>query len=328
MSDKEYFSEDHKIRYTITDEGIEICEYTADDKSVEIPAYIEGRPVRMIQPYAFSKKNMKYISFPNTLIKIDHHAFSECRELKTLVFPDSLEWIGNYAFYNCYGLGKVHLTARISSIGFGAFKNCENIHEIIQDKSPEHDISIGSLLDDLDQRIHVIMRHFESDGSIREARVIFPEHHYEIVANVASMCKQFESTEVGSGKYMRYCMGIKGVDYIKYDNMFYVLLRGDPFETVITVAIERLMYPYGLTLEGAARYKEYIKEHSAQALRFFIERDDMEKFSYLLSLEVCNKSDIDDSLEICARREKPDYTSKLMDYTHKHFNMADEEFVL
>ena len=34
---------------------------------------------------------------------------------------------------------------------------------------------------------------------MEEARVIFTEHDYEVVANVASMCKQFESTEIGSG---------------------------------------------------------------------------------------------------------------------------------
>ena len=286
MSAGELFSKEYNVKYIISDHGAEICEYTADEAGVEIPSYIEGKPVCSVMPYAYSNKSMRYVRFPETLKKIDHHAFSGCGEMTGLIFPDSLEWIGNYAFYNCFGLRSVHLTACISSIGFGAFKNCEHISEIIQDKLPDHDISIGSLLDDLDQRIHVIMRHIKDDGSISEGRVIFPEHYYEIVANVASMCKQFESTEVGSGRYMRYCMGIKGVDYIKYDNMFYVLLRGDPFETVITVASERLMYPYGLTLEAASRYREYIREHIDMALEFFIDHDDMEKFSYILELDL------------------------------------------
>ena len=42
---------------------------------------------------------MKYIQFPDTLEVIDHHGFSECRELLNLDFPDSLKSIGNYAFY-------------------------------------------------------------------------------------------------------------------------------------------------------------------------------------------------------------------------------------
>lgn len=46
-----------------------------------------------------------------------------------------------------------------------------------------------------------------------------------MVANVASMCKQFESTEIGSGKYIRYCIGIQDVDYYKYDSMFYASFK-------------------------------------------------------------------------------------------------------
>ena len=65
---------------------------------------------------------MKYNQFPDTLEVIDHHGFSECRELLNLDFPDSLKSIGNYAFYNCWALEQVHLTAHIPFYWFWRFQ--------------------------------------------------------------------------------------------------------------------------------------------------------------------------------------------------------------
>ena len=128
------FSEKEAMQYGVVDGNATIIKYEGDDMRVVIPASIDGFKVTKIEPYAFSEKSMKYIQFPDTLEVIDHHGFSECRELLNLDFPDSLKSIGNYAFYNCWALEQVHLTAHIRSIGVGAFKNCEKLSEIIQDK--------------------------------------------------------------------------------------------------------------------------------------------------------------------------------------------------
>ncbi len=325
------YSEEDQMTYYLKDREAVIKSYEGDAMHVVIPGLLGGMPVTGIEPYAFSAKQMKYVTFPDSLKRIDHHGFSECRSIRKLDFPESVTWIGNYAFYNCWGLESVHLTAYIRSIGYGAFKNCEKLSEITQDKVEGCDISIGSLLDDLDQRIHVTMNHLYPDEPGRApepAMVIFPEHDYEIVANVASMCKQFESTEIGSGKYMRYCIGIHDVDYLKYDSMFYVLLRGDPFDTVITVAVERLMYPYGLTIEAGNVYRQYLREHADEAAEKFIHEDKFDKLKFLVHEAAFDREMTDRALDIAAAENRPEYTAFLMDYRHRHFSMADEEFDL
>ncbi len=322
------FSEADAMTYAIIDGKVTITQYEGDEARVRIPAAIEGCPVTKIEPYAFSGKSMKSIQFPDTLEVIDHHGFSECRMIRQLDFPSGLKMIGNYAFYNCWELAEVHLTPYIRSIGYGAFKNCEKLSEIIQDKIEGYDISIGSILDDLNQQIHVIMRHIYPDKPAEEARVIFTEHDYEVVANVASMCKQFESTEIGSGKYIRYCIGIHDVDYAKYDGMFHVLLRGDTFDTIITVAMERLMYPYGLTMEARDIYKAYIREHDREAAEKFIRDDNMEKLNFLAGLEVMSSETVDAVIDLAIALNKTEYTAFLMDYKHQHFSMAEMIFDL
>ena len=322
------FSDEFQMEYGPVPGGVTIISCNSDADEIAVPAEIDGQSVVKIEPRAFSFKNVKYISFPPTLRQIDHHAFAECRQLQRIEFPPKLESIGNYAFYNCYGLRMIHLTPYIKSIGFGAFKNCENLEEIVQDKIEGRDISIGSILDNLSQQIHVTMMHLYEDREPEPAMVIFTEHTYEIVANVASMCKQFESTEIGSGKYMRYCVGIKDVDYPKYDSMFYVLLRGDTFDTIITVAIERLMYPYALGQEASQTYHDYISEHAMQAAQKFLRDDNMEKLRFLVGMDVLTKQETDELIDRAVAAQKADYTALLMDYRHRSFSMADASFDL
>ena len=323
-----HFSEADAMTYGIVDGKATIVKYEGDESRVVIPPLLGGCPVTKVEPYAFSEKSMKYIQFPETMEIIDHHGFSECRQILRLEFPESLRTIGNYAFYNCWGLEQVHLTAGIRSIGYGAFKNCEKLSEIIQDKAEGQDISIGSLLDDLNQQIHVVMRHLYPDRPAEEARVIFTEHDYEVVANVASMCKQFESTEIGSGKYIRYCIGIHDIDYNKYDGMFHVLLREDSFDTIITVAMERLMYPYSLTTEARETYMAYVKDHGGAAAEKFIRDDDKEKLFYLAEMDVLDREVLDGAIDLALSLERTEFTAYLMNYKHRHFNMAEESFDL
>lgn len=323
-----HFSETDSLTYGIVNGKATVIRYEGDEARVVIPSSLDGYPVTKIEPYAFSEKSMKYIQFPETLEIIDHHGFSECRNIRQLDFPERLKSIGNYAFYNCWGLEEVHLTSNIRSIGYGAFKNCEKLKEIIQDKVEGHDISIGSLLDDLNQQIHVVMRHLYPDKPMEEARVIFTEHDYEVVANVASMCKQFEATEIGSGKYIRYCIGIHDIDYNKYDGMFHVLLRGDTFDTIITVAMERLMYPYSLTMEARDTYHAYIQSHCREAAEKFIQDDDMAKLKFLADMGVMDSETVDQGIDLALALDKTEYTAFLMDYKHQHFSMAEMSFDL
>ncbi|MCR4672654.1 MAG: leucine-rich repeat domain-containing protein [Lachnospiraceae bacterium] len=317
-----------EFEYRIRNEKAYIVSCRSDEPMIRLPDELGGAPLAGICSYAFSGRGLKYIVFNEGLETIEDHAFSECRNIKKLTFPPKLKSIGNYAFYNCLELGYVHFTPYISNIGYGAFKNDEKISEIIQDKLPGEEISIGSLLDDLNQRIHVEIRHIQEDGSLIPAKVIFPEHYYELVANVASMCKQFETTEIGSGKYMRYCVGISDIDYAKYDGMFYVLLRGDPFETVITVASERLMYPYALNREAKDTYTEYIRDNAFEAGDYFLKTDDIEKLRFLIGLEVLTEEVTDRLIDISTALGRNEATSLLMACRHRNFRKKKVSFEL
>ncbi len=323
------YSEKYQMDYAQEGKGITIAKYKGDAGEVRIPDTIEGLPVLKIEAYAFAEKKMKYIFFPDSLEVIDHHAFSDCRQLTRVLLPQKIRSVGNYAFYNCWEVEMVHLPASIKNIGFGAFKNCEKLTDVIQEKVEGRDISIGSILDDLSQQIHVTMRHIHEDGGVEEAKVIFTEHDYDAGSFTAAWNKQYEFSAIGSGKYMRYCISSKDIDYFKYDSMFYVLLRGDSFDTIITVAIERLMFPYKLQAEPTRIYSEYILEHCLDAVKKFMIDDTIDKVAYMLDHDLLTEEACDQAIDLAAMHGKTEYTAMLMDYRHRRFtSYEDEDFDL
>ena len=106
------------------------------------------------------------------------------------------------------------------------------------------------------------------------------------------------------------------------------LLRGDTFDTIITVAVERLMYPYALGQEAANTYREYIREHAMQAAEKFLRDDSMEKMRFLVGMDIFSVQETDALIDRAVAAQKADYTALLMDYRHRSFSMADESFEL
>lgn len=321
--------EEKDFSYRIRDGKAQIENYAGSARSVIIPETLGGCPVTRILPCAFENKDMVRVHFPSGLEVIEHHGFAGCSSIEHLELTGCLRQIGNYAFYNCLNLRVLHLGAAVRSIGFGAFKNCELLEELIQDKESGHDMNIGSILDDLDQEIHVEIRHRELPADQGRARVTFTRHSYEIVANVASMCKQFESTEYGSGKYLRYCIGNDDIDYTKYDGMFYVLLRGDSFETIITVVMDRLMYPYALTEGAAGRYAAYLQEYAQQAGLLFIQKGQTDRLRFLCEKDMLTRDALDALIDASVQTDDAAVTAYLMDCRHQKFPADDQdEFIL
>lgn len=118
------------------------------NESITIP---EG--VTEIKAFAFANSEIEEVSFPDSLKKIEKHAFYECSRLKEVSFPDSLKKIEKLAFYECsrlksvdFGNGideidgamafaycsitKLEIPPQVKTIGDGAFYYCDELKEV------------------------------------------------------------------------------------------------------------------------------------------------------------------------------------------------------
>lgn len=76
-----------------------------------------------------SKDIVEFI-IPNTVTKIDTHAFNKCQYLKSIIIPDNVTEIGSGAFSSCKNLTNVKISKNVSKIMYWTFAYCNNLKYI------------------------------------------------------------------------------------------------------------------------------------------------------------------------------------------------------
>lgn len=91
--------------------------------SLEIP---EGIKIIGMQSF-FNCNNLQSVQLPNSLQKIDMHAFGYCKSLRDLEIPDNVKIIESNAFANNTSLVHVQLGSGLTEIGQYAFGSCMSL---------------------------------------------------------------------------------------------------------------------------------------------------------------------------------------------------------
>jgi len=113
---------DFKVELTKDGEGVVITEYLGKVAKVQIPAKIQGMPVREIGDSAFYPRTVEITSviIPTGVTKIGEGAFSSQKKLTTINLPNTVTSIGDEAFDGCTALTSINLD-NVSFIGSKAF---------------------------------------------------------------------------------------------------------------------------------------------------------------------------------------------------------------
>ena len=122
------------IEYSLSDNG----EYYSvsgvlDSKAsnIEIPATIDGKPVKHISDSAFKDcENITSIIIPNGIISIGSSAFEGCKSLTSVVIPNSVTSIGDSAFDACTSLTNIVIPDSVASIGDSVFMWCHSLTSV------------------------------------------------------------------------------------------------------------------------------------------------------------------------------------------------------
>ncbi|WP_295070577.1 leucine-rich repeat domain-containing protein [Ruminococcus sp.] len=111
--------------YEIYEGGVIITKYKGKDQAVEIPAEIEGTPVREIGFYAFeANEDVASVALPESVQTIGEGAFIDCTSLTEINLPTGLTTIDRGAFAGCTSIAEITIPEGVQSIHDGVFAGC------------------------------------------------------------------------------------------------------------------------------------------------------------------------------------------------------------
>ncbi len=110
-----------------------------DEYNLKIPAYVrygknEYKVTEIGERVFYSKKKLKSVQLPNTLVEIGNEAFRECESITSVTMPDyktsTLNKIGEEAFRDCKKLTSIDMPESVTEIGESAFYGCWKLSSI------------------------------------------------------------------------------------------------------------------------------------------------------------------------------------------------------
>lgn len=104
--------------YRINGNNCKIMSYKGSDANVEIPSYINDKPVRQIGTRAFAKKGIQHIFMPDTIYIIREGAFAE-NPIEQVELPGNICVVEKNAFLNCHMLREVTIGTYTADFGCG-----------------------------------------------------------------------------------------------------------------------------------------------------------------------------------------------------------------
>lgn len=101
-----------------------------------------GDGLTSIGEAAFSVSNLKKVSLPAGITRIEADTFYGCKQLESINL-EHVKSIGRRAFYFCSNLSGINLSADIEQLEYGAFRGCSSIDKV----------NIGSKLSELNEQV-------------------------------------------------------------------------------------------------------------------------------------------------------------------------------
>ncbi len=124
--------------YITVEDEITITGYTGQDKKVIIPSSINDLRVTTIGQEAFtSQPDIKQITIPFSIRRIEQQAFYHCIKLTEVVMEEGVEVIGKGAFEECTFLKKITFPSTLKRIEDYAFSGCSSLSSVRLSNSVE-----------------------------------------------------------------------------------------------------------------------------------------------------------------------------------------------
>lgn len=128
-------------------DGVTIDGYVGAETEVEIPLYLDGKPVQEINKSAFAyNPTLEKVNITDNVFRIMDDAFYHCGSLSEVKLSRQLWGISNCAFADCTSLREIFLPATMEKLALNVFVGSTALEEIHSESETIYDID-GVLFD-------------------------------------------------------------------------------------------------------------------------------------------------------------------------------------
>lgn len=311
----------------------EICIMRVFSESgiIKIPATIDEKTVTEIGQYCFApngrhkdadvklaeydrdKKVAEEVEFSEQL----HDLYKEAcgNFVEEIILPGSIETISSCAFYNCKKLRRLSIPAGLRELGSDVFMNCINLSYISYMGTPEDKTPLKQLLAQISWDVEVNF----SD----KAMILYPEYFqgYDEIGPAHI----FELNLTGEGFRTRQCFNDGKFSFDEYDNIFPKATAEESHKTLSFMALNRLVYPVGLSEKSRNMYMEYIGENESKIAklimtdpRFSKERREV-YLEALIEGKCFKKETVEEIIRISAERQYAELSVLLIKWKSEYY---------
>lgn len=190
--------------------------------------------------------------------------------VQEVALPKYLERIGDYAFYGCKKLEQIEMYNQLREIGSDTFMNCKLLHRLIINASLSEKTILAKLLAQINGEIEVC---FCGENGC-EVKLLYPAftESYELLGPAHIFSLNLD----GEGYRARKQFKDDVVDLVGYDAIFAKASHEEQFETLMKMAIDRLLFPKTLSEDAKRRYEKFVQENEGKLIARMVESEDID----------------------------------------------------
>lgn len=304
--------------YEETKNGIRLNRVWGYDDIVELPDMLNGKEVTELGAYVFSdqmdKRELEQMIKGGNLWTEEGNRKSDVEKLpeaagpalRELILPKGMKKVGRYAFYNCRNLKKLDFGGKLKDLGAGALTGCHKVQELRVRLEEDGESCLREILTELPEPLCVTIEKNKEKGHFW-----FPEFFEEGVENTPA--RILENHVHGSGIRYRNCFQNRKLNTAEYDALFPYAIAWEDEETVLKLALGRILTPFELAKKSEEHYLTYLREHMDRAAEILGEQKEYRLLGILLDILKPESKEIDKMLETARLQKDSIWIGLLMD---------------
>lgn len=297
--------------------GIAILRATTCDRDAALPEELWGLPVISLSRHALAP-SAQPVSGEEVLVTCGQPAEEtlwDNRGLRTLTLPKTLLRMEDYALLNCDHLRELRLYDGVAFWGGAVFMNCRALNRfhlirVGQEQGDSLEYICSELSCDLDISIQ------GTDG--QTARLLFPDFQEVYEENISA--HHFQYWIHGGGYAYHHIFRQRKLSMKDYDALWhdYIHMEHED-ETAIRLAWYRLRYPVELAEKAEEQYLDYLRERTADAVRWLLTQRDQSDLRFLLKRTEPDRETLAEACAIARENHASEALAILLEEQHRRF---------